>query len=196
MPIINPTTIVGTGSQILVNGATGAATGGIVTLTLPTTFAVGTGANASVTGTKAYANGNFATTGDAQEVHAVLRNITTTNTSLELFLDGTTGTQRLVLPNNSAWTFNIKISARRTDATGTLGSWVYQGFIYKDTTAGSTTLTGLSKTTLARVGSIAAPNDPVITADTTNSSLKISCLGVSAQTIRWVAVVQFSQVTN
>lgn len=159
-------------------------------------IATGSGSSASIFGTSAFANGTFATSGDAQEVHSVLRNITTTNSITELFLNGVTGTQRLILPNNSAWTFIVKIAARRTDAVGTLGSWIFQGFIYKDTTAASTVLTGLSKTTLARIGSISVQNDPSIVADTTNGSIKINCTGVTAQTIRWVATIQMSQVTN
>lgn len=158
--------------------------------------AFGSGASATNFGTKAFANGITGTAGDAQEVTAVLRNTTTTNAAAELFLDGTTGGQRLVLPDNSAWTFIIKIAARRTDATGTLGSWIFQGFIYRNSGVATTVLNGLSKTTLARIGGISVANDPSITADTTNGSLKVSCTGVSAQTIRWVASVQLAQVTN
>lgn len=159
------------------------------------TFAVGAGSSATQQGARAFANGSFATAGDAQDLEAVLRNVTSNNTATELFLDGTGASQRLVLPNTSAWTAIIKVTARRTDATGVIGSWVFQTLIYRDATAATTTMVGTSKTTIARVGMTAA-NDPVLTADTTNGSLKISVTGTTGQTIRWVATVELAQVTN
>lgn len=158
--------------------------------------AFGSGAVASIFGTKAFANGSIGATGDAQEVLAVLRNTTSNATQTELFLDGTGAAQRLVLPTTSAWTFFIKIVARRTDATGSLGAWSYQGFIFKDATSATTTASGVSRTTIARIGSIGGPNDPVVDADTTNGSLRIRVTGVAAQTYRWVATCQLAQVTN
>lgn len=161
-------------------------------------IALGSASSASLFGALVHANGSFATAGDAQEVSAVLRNLTSNNTATELFLDGVTGTQRMVLPNNSVWTYTIRVSARRTDATGSVGSWIFNGMIYRNASAATTTIPGgaTSKTTLARVGSISGANDPVITADTTNGSLKVTVTGVTAQTYRWVATVQLSQVTN
>ena len=158
-------------------------------------IAFGSGSSASVYGTRAFANGSFATSGDAQDVEAVLRNITTTATPTELFLDGTSATQRLALANNSACTAIIKIIARRTDATGVLGSWIYHTMIYRDATAATTTMVGTSKSTIARVG-LTSANDPVLSADTTNGSLKINVTGLAANTIRWVATVELAQVTN
>ena len=159
--------------------------------------AIGTGAKASTYGVLATANGQFATAGDAQALQAVYRYITTTTGAQELFLDGAGALQRLVLPANSAWTFTIKVAARRTDATGTIGSWIFTGVIYQDATVTTTTLVGLSKTTIARVGNISgAANDPTVSADTTNGSLKISVPGIAGNTIRWVATADLAQVTN
>lgn len=178
----------GTNAVAIGNGSAASATNAI---------ALGQGTSASIFGTKAIANGSFATAGDSQEVIAVLRNITSNATATELFLDGSGASQRLVLPNNSAWTYTIKISCRRTDATGSLGSWIFNGFIYKNGTAGSTTNAGIaSKTTVARIGSIAGANDPTVTADTTNGSLKVTVTGNAAQTYRWVATAYLTQVTN
>ena len=183
-----PTTplVAGTNAVAIGSGSSASGTQGM---------AFGLGTNASIFGTKAFANGSTATAGDAQEVLAVMRNTTANNTATELFLDGTGASQRLVLPNNSAWTFHIKVVARRTDATGGIGSWIYTGVIYKDATAGSTTIVGTSKTTIARVG-ITGANDPVFSADTTNGSLKILVTGITAQTFRWVATAHLAQVTN
>jgi hypothetical protein len=161
-------------------------------------IALGTGSSASIYGVLANANGQFATAGDAEHLQAVLRAITTTAASgQELFLDGSGASQRLVLPANSAWTFTIKIVARETDTTGSYGSWIFNGLIYRD--AGSPTISGLSKTTIARIGTISGPpNDPVVSADVTNNSLKVTVTGYAASpvVIRWVATVDIAQVTN
>lgn len=184
-----PTAPSATGTNAVAIGTGSAASG-------TDAFGLGVGSSANLFGEFARANGSFATAGDAQAVRGVLRGITTTNATVELFLDGSGASQRLVLANNSAWTFTLRVVARRTDATGTLGSWIFNGLIYRDAAAATTTISGLSKTTIARLGSITAAQDPVVSNDTTNGSLKIAVLGVAAQTYRWVADVELTQVTN
>jgi hypothetical protein len=74
---------------------------------------------------------------------------------------------------------------------------MFTGLIYQDATAGTTTISGLSKTTIARIGVISgASNDPVVSADTTNGSLKVAVSGYGTYNIRWVATVDLAQVTN
>ena len=157
--------------------------------------AIGAGTSATLFGSKAFANGNFATAGDAQSLLMVARAITTTNASTELFLDGATATQRMVMPNNSVWTYEIKVSCRRTDATGGVGAWTYSGCIYRDATAGSTQLATNSKTVITRLG-MSATFDPTISADTTNGALRITVTAANSQTWRWVATATINQVTN
>ena len=135
-------------------------------------FAEGDGAVARVWGQKAFANGSFATPGDAQHGVYVLRNETTDATVTELFLDGTGGSQPLVLPVNSVVTFSIIIAARRTDATGGGAGYKFDGVIRTDSTAASTTFIGNpSKTVL---GETNQPWDANVVADTSNGSLKIT----------------------
>ena len=176
----------GTNAVAIGSGSSASATG---------SFAVGNGSVANIFGARAYANGDAATAGDAQAIDAIMRNTTTTAAATELFLDGTAATQRMVLPNNSAWTVTVKVVGRRTDATGVIGSWIFQTLVYRDATAATTTMVGTSKTTIARVGMTGA-NDPVLSADTTNGSMKVSVTGTTGQTIRWVAEVELVQVTN
>lgn len=161
-------------------------------------IALGSGSSSVLYGSVTFSNGNITALGDSQRVTANLRNVTTNATPVELFLDGAAGLQRLVLPNNSAWTFEVKIIARRTDLTGSIGSWIFQGLIYRDSTAATTVSPGgsISKTSTARVGLITATNDPILSADVVNGSLKILVTGNAAQTIRWVASVDLVQVTN
>jgi len=175
----------GTNSVAIGSGAAASATGA---------FAVGAGSSASIYGTQAYANGSFATAGDAQSVQAVLRNVTTTATATELFLDGVGATQRFVLPNNSNVTFSLLVTARRTDATGGSSGYKFEGVIRKDGTVASTTFTGTPSK--AVLGETNAAWDVVVSADTTNGSLKVTVTGEAAKTIRWVGVLNAAIVTN
>ncbi len=176
----------GTNAVAIGSGSTASATNG---------FGNGDGSAADIWGSKAIANGRFATDGDAQQQVFVLRTQTTNATITEMFLDGTGGTQRIVLPNNSSFTFDILVAARRTDATGGAAGYRLVGMIKKDTTAASTVFVGgtPSKTI---VGETDSPWDVTIAADTVNGALKLSATGQAAKTIRWVAVVTATRVTN
>lgn len=175
----------GTNAVAIGSGATASATNGV---------AIGDGSAARVWGGQVHANGRFATDGDAQAGLYVLRNITTDATGTELYLDGTSATQRLTLPNNSAITFDIYVVARRTDATGGTAGYRFNGIIKRDATAATTAIVGsVSKTVIAETN---VSWDATCTADTTNGSIKITVTGEAAKTIRWVAQVQTTEVTN
>lgn len=179
-------TATGTNSLALGSGSKATATGAA---------AIGDGTDSRVWGGKAVANGSFATAGDAQSGTYILRAITSDATAnQELFLNGSGASQRLVLPNNSLFTFTILVAARRTDTTGGGAGYKIEGVIRKDTTAGSTAIVGaVSKSVL---GELNTPWDVSVTADTTNGSLKIAVTGEAAKTIRWVATVITCEVTN
>jgi hypothetical protein len=154
-------------------------------------FAVGAGTAANVDNIYAYANGNFATAGDAQDIRVVLRNSTTDATATQLFINGSS--QRLILPNNSAWTFTIRVVGRRTDTTGTWAMYTFAGGITRDATAATTTLVASSRSI---IDESAGALNCTIAADTTNGSLNITVTGIATQTIRWVATAEITQVTN
>jgi hypothetical protein len=182
-----PTAPIAAGTNAIAIGSGASASGA-------NSLAVGDGSHSDVWGGKAYANGKFATAGDAQSGLYVLRNTTSDNTPLELFLDGVAGLQRIVLPNNSVWTFSILIAARRTDVVGGGASYKFEGAFRKDTTAASTTTIGTpSKVTYGETNALW---DVALTADTTNGSVKIMVTGETGKTIRWVATVITSEVTN
>ncbi len=162
------------------------------TVTGTNAITLGSGAAATLTGQVAQASGRFATNGDAQHGVYVARNITSTNTATQLFLDGTA--DRLVVPNNSVWTFDVMVAGRRTDAVGGGAGYRIFGVLRKDTTAGSITFVGTpSKQVL---GETTAALDCNVTADTTNGSLNVVVTGLAGQTWRWVATVQTTEVTN
>lgn len=156
--------------------------------------AIGDGTAATVWGATVNANGKFATAGDAQAGWYVLRNITSSATPTELFLNGTAATQRLVIPNNSVVTFSILIAARRTDATGGGASYRIEGGIRKDAAAASTTFIGTPSRSI--LGETNVSWDVTVSADATNGALRIMVTGEAAKTIRWVATVHTCEVTN
>lgn len=183
----SPTTPVASGTNSVAIGSGSSSTGN-------GTLAVGAGTSAVLFGSKAFAGGSFATAGDAQSGLYVLRNITNNSTATELFLDGTAATQRLVIPNNSVVTFSILVAARRTDATGGGAGYRLEGAIRKDANAASTTFIGTPSRVI--LGETNASWNVSVIADTTNGALAISVVGENAKTIRWVATVKTSEVTN
>lgn len=183
----SPTTPSATGTNAIAQGSGSSASA-------TNTYANGDGTAARIWGQKAFANGKFATAGDAQCGLYVLRNQTTNNTATELFLDGTGASQRIVLPNNSLFVFEVYVGGRRTDATGGGAGYSFIGVIKKDTTAGSTTFVGTPAKSI--LGETNANWNAAITADTTNGSIKVTVTGENGKNINWVATVKTTEVTN
>ncbi len=145
-------------------------------------------------GQHAHAAGRFSALGDAQRSAFVLRNSTTTNTQTELYLNGTTATQRLTLANDTTWAFEMLVVARRSDADNESAAWQFTGCIDRNTNAASTALVGtVSQTVLAldtSTWSVSVDND------TTNGSLRIRVTGDNSKTIKWVAYVRTTECTG
>jgi hypothetical protein len=179
-----PTAPVASGTNAVAIGSSSSATGN-------NAFAIGAGTSANVNNELVIGNGNFATAGDAQSIVIMSRNSTTTAAATELFVDGST--QRLVLPNNSAWTFFIKVVGRRTGTTGTWAMYTFTGGITRDGTAATTVLRASTRTI---IDESAGALNCTIAADTTNGSLNITVTGIAGQTIRWVATSEITQVTD
>jgi hypothetical protein len=157
-------------------------------------FAQGAGSNARIFGQQAYANGSFATAGDAQMGTYVLRNVTTDAVYTELYLDGVAATERLVLPNNSVFVFDILVAGRRTDAVGGGAGYRFVGVARKDATPGSMTFVGTPSKTV--IGETNTPWDARIVSDTTNGSITLEVRGEAGKNANWVATVRTTEVTN
>lgn len=167
-------------------------TSGSNTVTGMNSVGIGTGASATLYGQKSLANGSFSTAGDAQTTTLIVRNQTTNATTTELFLDGSS--QRVIVPNNCVWTFDILVAGRRTDATGGGAGYRFTGVLRKDTTNASITFIGTpSKQVL---GETNTSWNATLTADTTNGALCVNVNGETSKTIRWVATITATQVTN
>lgn len=115
---------------------------------------------------------------------------TTDATPTELFLDAA-NTQRLIIPNNTTWYFELRVAGRRTNAAGEGGSIKIRGSIYKDTTAASTTIVSTTKETF--LGGLTW--DANVAADPTNGALRITVTGATGSTINWSSSIQIVQAS-
>jgi hypothetical protein len=138
---------------------------------------------------QAYASGSFSNTtgsGDAQRARFVLRNKTTTNSAVELFLDGSS--TRLTIPSGKYLTGTINIAGIKSDGTAA-ASYIRQ-FSIKNV-AGTTSLVG----TVNTIGTDEAASTSIsITANDTNDALKVEVTGIASETWRWVAAVDVVEV--
>jgi len=139
-------------------------------------------------------NGSFATAGDAQSMTYVLRGSTTNATFTEIFLDGSS--TKMVVPDDTFWAFDALIVAR----LGSLqASAAYNVFGCIDNESGTVALVGsVQKGTPIEDNPAGTDWDVQFTADDANNSLKLEVKGGAALggTVRWVASVRVSQVTN
>jgi hypothetical protein len=149
----------------------------------------GSSALASHYGELAHSSGVFATQGDAQAFELILRNSTTDATPTELFLDG--ATLRATIPSGASWIYKALVVVRRS--TGTTS--IYDSVGQISNVAGTVASAAITTTELN--DGIGLPAGPVVfAADNVNDALIITCTGVAANTIRWVAWVRIVQVIH
>jgi hypothetical protein len=173
-------------------GTNAVAIGSGASATAAAATAIGDGTDSRIAGGQVFAQGKFATAGDAQNGLYVLRNNTSNATATELFLNGSS--TRLALPNNSVFVFDIVVGGRRTDATGGSAGYRFQGVIKRDANASTTALIGsVSKTVIAETNTAW---DATVTADTSNGAMIITVTGEASKTIRWVATATTTEITN
>ena len=105
------------------------------------------------------------------------------------------GTQnQVILPNNSAYTFQGTCIAART-AAGDTSSWKFEGAIKRGANAASTALVAAVTPTVIAQDVGAVTWVLAITADTTNGGIAVTVTGQAATTIRWVAKIETTEVT-
>jgi len=148
--------------------------------------ALGQGSLSDRFGMLSHGSDRFAAAGDAQRARFVMRNKTTTNSAVELFLDGST--TRLTIPTNKYLTGTINIAGIKSDGS-TAARYIRQ-FSIKNVTA-TTSLVG----TVDTVGTDIANSTTIsITANDTNDALKVEVTGIAAETWRWVASVDVVEI--
>lgn len=160
----------------------------------PESLAIGNQSLARIRGGVVQASGRFGSQGDAQTGRYLLRTHTVNNSPTEMFIDGTAGSIRLTIPDNSTWTFAATITAHRTDINDGHAGYKVEGVIFRNSGVSSTNIQGrIIKNVFAESNSSWDIN---ITADQVNGSLKITVTGENSKTVRWLALVETVEITN
>jgi len=137
----------------------------------------------------------LSTIGGGQAALLVLAKQTTDATATALTSDGgaASGTNQVILPNNSAYFFRGEVVSGVTGGGNTKG-WTIEGVIKRGANAASTTLVGVTVTSMyADVG--AATWTIAVTADTTNGGLRVTFTGQASTTIRTVCQIRTTEMT-
>ena len=138
-----------------------------------------------------HAAGRFAQDADAQHTILIARRTTSDATANQvLFLDGSS--QRLTIPAATMWTFEVKLSAYN-DTDNEAAWWIIRGGIISND-GGDVALVGSPITENGADTSLSTASASVV-ADDTNDALEIRVTGVAGKDMRWVAVVDISQVS-
>jgi len=137
-----------------------------------------------------------ANTGVAQSALLVLAKQTTDATPTILVSDpnAASATNQVILPNNSAYYFKVRVIAGVTGA-GNTKAWTLEGAIKRGAGVGTTAIVGTVTTTIVAADVGAATWTVTATADTTNGGLAITFTGQAATTIRTVAKVETAEMT-
>ena len=162
--------------------------------TADNSLAIGDQSLARIPNSIAMSGGRFGSSGDAQSGKYFLRTTTINGSATEAFIDGTNGSIRLTLPDNSTWSFSAMVTAHQTSGTGGRAGYKIEGVIYRDSGANTISFQGNP------IKSVLAESDPAwdinILADTTNGSLSLNVTGETGKTIRWLGVIDTVELTN
>jgi hypothetical protein len=136
------------------------------------------------------------TLGSCQSATLLLGRETTdaTATRLTSNTSAASTTNQVILPNNSAYTFQGTCIAART-AAGDTSSWKFEGAIKRGANAASTVLVAAVTPTVIAQDVGAVTWVLAITADTTNGGIAVTVTGAAATTIRWVCKIETTEVT-
>lgn len=157
-------------------------------------IAIGEQSLARLPGSMVFANGRFGSSGDAQAGKYLLRTVTVNNNFTEAFLDGTNGSSRLTLPDDSTWTFTITVTAHRSDASDGHAGYKAEGVIYR--AAGIATTSFIGRPNISVLAESNSSLDINIVADVTTGALVVKVKGETGKIYRWAVLVDTLEVTN
>ena len=152
-------------------------------------------------GEVAHASGQFAAKGDAQASEVVSRGaITVAAAATDLTFDGgaPTTANTLVLANNQAYQFSVRVVAKEATAGSTQCAWWHiVGGIIRGAAAVNTALVGANVVGTGNAGGDSAGWTCVAQANTTDGSLQILVSAPAGTgTIRFVATTQLTRVAS
>lgn len=140
-----------------------------------------------------FSSGSFTENGDAQQRLLTIKRLTQdpgAPTPQEMFIDG--GSERLIIPDKTAWFFEINLVARSQDVQDEGAAFKFQGCI--DRNFGTVGFIGSPVKTI--FGRDIPSWDATVLADDTNKALVVEVTGEQFKTIRWVAGVKIVQVKS
>jgi hypothetical protein len=135
---------------------------------------------------QSHASGRFAANGDAQRARFVLRCKTTTNTAVEMALDGST--TYLGIPSGKVLACTINISGVKSDGSA-VAHYVRQ---YAVKNVGGTSSEVYAPVTIGTDN--AAGTVIALSANNGDDTLRIAVTGIAAETWRWVASVDAVEI--
>jgi hypothetical protein len=135
---------------------------------------------------QAHAGGRFAADGDAQRARFVLRNKTTTNSAVELFLDGSA--TRLTIPSGKVLALTINISG--ISSTGAAVAHYMRQYALKNVSG--TTSEVYAPVTIGTDN--AAGTSIALSASDASDALIVSVTGTASTIWRWVASVDAVEI--
>ena len=141
---------------------------------------------ANRTGMQAHANGQFAAQGDAQRARFVMRNKTTTNSAVELFLDGSS--TRLTIPSGKIIALTISIAG--ISSTGAAVAHYMRQYALKNVSG--TTSEVYAPITIGTDN--AAGTSIALSASDASDALVVSVTGTASTIWRWVASVDAVEI--
>ena len=150
----------------------------------------------AIQGVLSYSSGTLGAIGDSQWAIYNLRKSTTDATSSILTTDTQSASNynQVILPNNSAYYFKVRVIAGVTGA-GNTKAWTLEGAIKRGAGVGTTAIVGTVTTTIVAADAGTSAWTVTATADTTNGGLAITVTGQAATTIRWVARAESTEMT-
>jgi hypothetical protein len=134
--------------------------------------------------------------GHSQSALLVLGVQTTDATATALRSDSSaaSGTNQVILPNNSAYFFTGEVVSGKTAGGDTKG-WTIEGVIKRGANAASTALVGTPTVTSTYADAGASTWVIAVTADTTNGGIRVTFTGQAATTIRTVCSIRSTEMT-
>lgn len=126
-------------------------------------------------------------------VHRVQRS-TNDNNSTTLTIDGASpgASNTLTIPTKTTWTFVASISAYNdTDSIG--AGWIFRGTLRRNNSSNTVLVGSIIEENWIESGM--SGTSVTVSADNTNQALQIDVVGLTGKNIKWVGVVNISQIT-
>jgi hypothetical protein len=143
-----------------------------------------------LTGNQTISTGNFQVHNDAKAGIYIMRNTTSGTANTQLYLDG--AMTQLIVSDNSVWTYEVLVTAKRTDEGGHGAAFKIVGAVGKDATSSSIFMIGTpSITTIGRTNEIWTASTGV---DASTGALTVNVSGSLGNTVAWVAKIVTTEV--